>query len=112
MKQSVEEILVEYQHRCSSANLTVDKFPDITDSFADRLRDAVGSADNTVRAFTVKELLATPAIKHNQSVLSRFLGINRGTLRKYMNDTNRTRHVCLYMGGEYIFMATSHGSKE
>lgn len=108
--KTVEEILVEYQKKCTGVPGDFDKFPDITDTFADAIRDASGSTDHTVRAYTVKELLSSPAIKHNQSRLSTFLKISRGTLRKYMEEDDFSRHAVLYLGGTYTFMAASHGA--
>lgn len=57
-----------------------------------------------VPMYTIRELLATPAIKWNQTKLAGLLHINRSTLRKYMNDTDNKRHSVLYIESKYRFM--------
>ena len=111
MSKSVEQILVEYQKLCSGVMGCVDKFPEVTDTYADKLRDCVGSTDHTVRAYTIKELLSAPDVLGNQTKLATFLDINRGTLRKYMKDDDKSRHSVLFMGGGYTFMSAAQSPK-
>ena len=53
--------------------------------------------------YTISELLATPAIQHNQTRLAKLLHITRGSLRKYMRDTDNKFHSVLFIDGKYIF---------
>lgn len=50
---------------------------------------------------TIPELLSTKMFRGNQSFLTRELGVNRGTLRKYMNDTKGEFHYVRQSGEDY-----------
>jgi len=50
---------------------------------------------------TITELLQTKMYRNNQSFLARELGINRGTFRKYMNDTSGDYHFLKKAGSGY-----------
>ena len=47
----------------------------------------------------------------NQSKLAKFLKINRGTLRKHVNDLNNKNHVIIQQGDKYTFMAVTGGTR-
>jgi len=46
----------------------------------------------------------------NQSEMSRVLKVNRGTLRKYIDDPTGERHQIRVFDGEYQLMVKTHGS--
>ncbi len=62
--------------------------------------------------YTVKDLLLTGTVRGNLSKLALLLKVNRGTLRKYMDDTDNHRHFIWYIEGKYIFMNTPQNKKE
>lgn len=61
-----------------------------------------------VQMFTIRELLATPAIKWNQTKLAELLDVNRSTLRKYMDDTANEHHAIIFKHGKYWFLHSTH----
>ncbi len=50
---------------------------------------------------TIPELLKTMFYRSNQSLLSKELGVNRGTLRKYMGDSDGEFHSLKKVDGKY-----------
>jgi hypothetical protein len=59
---------------------------------------------------TVKDMLRTRDLKHNQADLAKMLGVNRGTLRKYMNDELGERHCIRVFKGTVQLMVLTHGA--
>lgn len=57
-----------------------------------------------INTYTILELLLTPTIRGNQTVLAKLLKINRSTLRKYLDDTTNANHVVLVNDNKYVFM--------
>ena len=51
---------------------------------------------------TLNQLLLTKEYRGNQSLLSRELGINRGTLRKYLTDEEGENHHINTVDGKYV----------
>ncbi len=49
---------------------------------------------------TIPELLASKMYRFNQTFLTKELGINRGTLRKYMKDEKGEFHQVIKINGE------------
>lgn len=45
---------------------------------------------------TIPALLSNRFYRGNQSLLAKEMGINRGTLRKYMNDEEGDYHVVIF----------------
>jgi hypothetical protein len=60
--------------------------------------------------FNIPQMLQSKSIRYNQSKLAVILNINRGTLRKYMNDSEGLEHVIVGVGNKFIFMSTTHGA--
>lgn len=54
---------------------------------------------------TINDLLCTREYRGNQSLLARELGINRGTLIRYMNDTENKHHLIFKDGDKLEFFA-------
>lgn len=60
---------------------------------------------------SVPEILRSDYYSENQTSLAWALGISRGTLRKYMNDTENKNHVVIVRDGKYTFMSATIGAK-
>jgi hypothetical protein len=59
---------------------------------------------------TVSGMLFTKEIRCNQSKLAKMLGVNRGTLRKYMDDPNGVNHCIRLYEGKVQLMVKTHGA--
>jgi hypothetical protein len=59
---------------------------------------------------TVYDLLLTKELAHNQADLAKMLGVNRGTLRKYMHDVRGRRHCIRVYEGKVQLMVLTHGA--
>ena len=51
---------------------------------------------------TLSELLLTPYYRNNKTLLAKELKVNRGTLRKYLADTDGESHIIRKQYGEYV----------
>lgn len=61
---------------------------------------------------TINELLNTMEFLKNQTLLANDLGVNRGTLRKYMNDLDGEFHqVRVFNGKRQLLVLTSKKNK-
>lgn len=60
---------------------------------------------------TISDLLSNKFYRNNQSVLSVDLGVNRGTLRKYMNDEKGEFHF-VRNSGDKLELFTNQTNKQ
>lgn len=51
---------------------------------------------------TINDLLLTPYYRGNQTLLAKELHVNRGTLRKYMADTEGESHLIKKVDGDNV----------
>lgn len=58
---------------------------------------------------TIHALLRTELVRHNQTYLTQLLGVNRGTVRKYMHDEGGLHHeVKITDDGYEVFINISN----
>ena len=59
-----------------------------------------------VGIYSISEVLLTPRIKHNKTMLAKLLGVSRNKLAKYEKDAEMNHHCVYAFNGTWVLRVT------